>query len=138
MNKARAILDTNIWVSFAIGKNLNQLENILLNPEIEIITCTDTVKEFLNVVERPKLQKYLKSERVEATKDLIFQFTTLYRPQTKVSDARDPNDNYLLAASTELKAQFLVTGDEDLLVLNPYHGTKVLRFADFVETIKGK
>ena len=46
-------------------------------------------------------------------------------------DCRDPKDNFLLDLSVAGKANYLITGDEDLLVLNPYRNTKIVNYRDF-------
>ena len=49
---------------------------------------------------------------------------TVY-PNQKVNICRDKKDNFLLEAALEGKADYLVTGDEDLLILNPFHIQKL-------------
>ena len=48
-----------------------------------------------------------------------------------VDTCRDPNDNFLLALAKDGKANYLITGDQDLLVLQAFEGTQVKTFADF-------
>ena len=44
---------------------------------------------------------------------------------------RDGKDNFLLEVALEGEADYLVTGDEDLLVLDPFHNTKIVKPKDF-------
>lgn len=55
-----------------------------------------------------------------------------YRPIANRKISRDPKDDYLLIAAEELGVNFLVTGDQDLLVLHPFKGIQVLSFRDFL------
>jgi predicted nucleic acid-binding protein len=57
-------------------------------------------------------------------------------PSQKVSACRDEKDNFLLEAAVEGKADYLIRGDEDLLVLNPFHNTRIVRPKDFEEILK--
>lgn len=50
-----------------------------------------------------------------------------------VADCRDPKDDKFLALALEAGADCIVSSDEDLLVLNPYHGIPVIRPLDFPE-----
>jgi hypothetical protein len=127
------IFDTNIWVSFTIGKQLSSLKNVLLHPVLAVFTCQETMEEYLEVVRRPRIQKYITQERVENTVQLMESLTVIYPRQSIILPvSRDPKDNYLLQASMNLNARYLVSGDSDLLVLHPYRGTRILRYTDFL------
>lgn len=53
-------------------------------------------------------------------------------PLTEVEPiSRDPKDDHLLALAKHGKADLLVTGDQDLLVLKDHAGTRILKPADF-------
>ena len=47
-----------------------------------------------------------------------------------ITQCRDPKDDYLLSLAISGRADWLVTGDDDLLMLNPFRGVTVLRVAD--------
>jgi putative PIN family toxin of toxin-antitoxin system len=114
------IFDTNIWISFSIGESLAHLEKIFTSKSLVIFTCHKTLTEYLDVVNRPKIKKYLSDQRIEQTLSLMQTFTPFYEAEGTVNVSRDPKDNYLLAAAKELKADYLETGDQDLLVLHPF------------------
>jgi predicted nucleic acid-binding protein len=57
-------------------------------------------------------------------------------PSEKITDCRDPKDNCYLELALAAQATAIVSGDEDLLVLNPWRGVKVLRPSRFLETIE--
>lgn len=50
--------------------------------------------------------------------------------------SRDPKDDLFLATAVSSGAQYIVTEDEDLLVLNPYRGIRILNALDFLQTIQ--
>lgn len=52
--------------------------------------------------------------------------------QSVVTICRDPKDNYLLALVKDAKADFLTTGDQDLLVLKSFEGTEIITYRDFL------
>ena len=53
----------------------------------------------------------------------------------KIKAGNDPKDFYLLSLAKQIKADYLITGDAALLTLNPFFGTKILRYNEFVEKI---
>ena len=53
-------------------------------------------------------------------------------PVVKISECRDPKDNKFLELAVAGKADCIVTGDKDLLVLNPFRGTKIISPIDFL------
>lgn len=50
-----------------------------------------------------------------------------------ITICRDPKDNKLLELAVSGNANFLVTGDKDLLVLNPFRGIEIIVPRDFLE-----
>ena len=51
---------------------------------------------------------------------------------SNVTLCRDPKDNFLLALAKDSKADYLLTGDNDLLILNRFENTKILKYIDFI------
>ena len=51
--------------------------------------------------------------------------------KTKVELCRDLKDNYLISLAIDSIADLLITGDNDLLVLNKIENTRIIRFSDF-------
>jgi len=49
---------------------------------------------------------------------------------------RDFKDNFLLSLAVDGKADYLLTGDNDLLALNPFKDTLIVTFSAFLEKIK--
>jgi predicted nucleic acid-binding protein len=60
----------------------------------------------------------------------------LVEVKSQVKICRDPKDNFLLALSKDGKANFLLTGDKDLLKLHKYGMTQILTITKFFEEIK--
>ena len=131
--------DANIWISFTIGKHLSVLGRILLDETyskvLNIHGCPEILSEYITVVKRPKLRKYIKPERVQETLDLIARVTENHHLTRVVSGSRDEKDNYLLALSEIVPLDYLVTGDRDLLVLEHWQQTQIISFTEFVKLI---
>ena len=56
--------------------------------------------------------------------------------ESEVEVCRDPNDNFLLSLAKDGQADFLITGDKDLLVIQEFEGTRIVTFKEFEEEIK--
>jgi len=92
-----------------------------------------TLAELRNVLLRPKFDKYL-------TEALRVEFLTRYELdverviiQSVYNICRDPKDNKFLELAIDGKADVIVTGDDDLLVLDPFSQTRILTPSQFLE-----
>ena len=136
-SKISVTFDNNIWVSFVIGGQIQQLQNILDNPNIEILTCQKILDEFNVVEKRPKMQKIFKPERVLKTREIIeILLVPFIISSQQMAISRDPKDDYVLNFSFEYSLNYLVTGDKDLLVLEQYHDTRILTFSNFIKELE--
>lgn len=59
-NKIRVIVDTNIWISSLIGRQLLSLRELLSYPQIELVITERLMQEVLLVAQRPKFAKYFR------------------------------------------------------------------------------
>jgi putative PIN family toxin of toxin-antitoxin system len=126
----KIILDSNIWISFAIGKQLSEMEYIFESPNILIFVCDKILKEVNATLLKPKLQRYISVERRNMLMELMASCSmeTIYE---QVIRSRDPMDNFLLDLAETVDADYLITGDKDLLVLQQHHNTVILTFRYF-------
>src|SRR5258708_26627778 len=87
-----------------------------------VLISEKTVNEFTEVFVRPKFDKYLPLEiRLEIIDDFI-SIAYLIKPSLEIVECRDPKDDKFLELACSAKAKCIVTGDQDLLVLNPFRG----------------
>ena len=132
----RIIFDNNIWISFLIGKRLSELQPVFGRTDVEIYYCDELEWEFLDVAHRPKIQKYVNEQQIERVHQLMI--CTCHHGTIASIDptpVRDPKDVYLLALSEAVQADYLVTGDSDLLELNEFHQTKIVDFEAFLRML---
>jgi len=133
--RIKIILDTNIWVSFTIGKQMEKLKGVLYNPEVDIFICDDIVIEYNDVIKRPKFRKYIKQSRVQEVNEIILLATNNKSYHSKIKISRDKKDNYLLALAKDINADYLVTGDQDLLVLEKFGDNGIITFSQLLKII---
>jgi predicted nucleic acid-binding protein len=56
-----------------------------------------------------------------------------FEPTVRVSDCRDPKDNKYLELVLAAGAETIISGDDDLLVLDPWRGVRIMRPADYLD-----
>ena len=60
----KIIIDTNLWISFLIGKQTFRLKELLTRKETLIFVCRELLDELVDVASRPKLKKYISQEDI--------------------------------------------------------------------------
>ena len=129
----KVIFDTNVWISFLIGKRLTKIKEYISDGRITIVITDQLLTEIQIVTAREKLAKYFPKESVEELIELL-KTTAVHvsiKPTHHIS--RDPKDNFLLNLIDFSKAEYLITGDKDLLVLNPFKTAQIITPSDFEE-----
>jgi putative PIN family toxin of toxin-antitoxin system len=129
----RIVIDTNIWISFLIsGKEFSRLDKLIQADRIKLIFSDELLLEFLEVVERPKFRKYFSSADIQILFENIQNQADFITVKRKVNICRDKKDNFLLALSEVGDVDFLITGDQDLLVLKKFKKTKIVTISEFL------
>ena len=128
------VFDTNVLISAALLKqsiSRTALDKAL--DEGEILASIETVNELNSVLGREKFSRYI-------TTTERFQFLAMYLKETRqikiethISDCRDPRDNKFLELAVSGQANCIISGDQDLLVLHPFRGIKIITPREFVE-----
>lgn len=131
--KNRIIFDTNILISFLISKSLGNIDKLFLNGKIVLLFSHELMTEFINVTSREKLKPFFKEEDIVSLMDLIEVYGEMVNVKSNVQICRDMKDNFLLALAKDGKADYLVSGDKDLLVLESFEKTKIVSLTSFSE-----
>ena len=87
--------------------------------------------ELNGVIKRPKLQKRLDKKDVDILLEIINKYAEQIELISEVDICRDKKDNYLLALAKDSQADYLITGDTDLLIIEKFEGTKIIKIADY-------
>lgn len=131
----KVIIDTNLWISFLIGKELANLQTLIVSGNVQVILCEQIKAEITAVTQRPKLIKYFSPEKVKELLDILTVIGLLVEIKSQVFICRDEKDNFLLALAQDSQAQFLITGDADLLILKEFKETKIVTYQNFLRQI---
>lgn len=132
----KVIFDTNVWISFLIGKRLAKLQRLISNKQIIIVISEQLIDEIKVVTAREKLRKYFPEESVNELIDLLETISEKLEPTPTHFISRDPKDNFPLDLIDFSNADYLVTGDKDLLEHHPFKTAQILTPADFEKTIQ--
>ena len=131
----RVIIDTNLWISFLITNNLNILSELFLFERLQIIFSDELFNEFLDVARRPKFKKYFDEKSVQLLIQNISEKLEFIEVASAITICRDLKDNFILALSIDGNADYIVTGDKDLLSLNGFKGKKIVTINEFIKII---
>ncbi|HCN37622.1 MAG TPA: putative toxin-antitoxin system toxin component, PIN family [Bacteroidetes bacterium] len=131
-NPELIVIDTNIWISFLITNRYKKLENLLIENEIIILFSEELLLEFSEVINRPKFKKYFSEIDVEELLNSLGNYIKFIEVNSKVSICRDPKDNFLLSLSLDGNADYLITGDKDLLEIKKISDTKIITISEFL------
>lgn len=91
-----------------------------------------TWNELLDVLYRPRLQRYVVASEREGVLERLALRSEFVKIGERIEACRDPKDDKFLEAAVSGKADCLVTGDADLLVLHPFRDIPVLTPAAFL------
>ena len=127
----RVVFDTNVLVAAFLTEGV--CSTLLVRArrgECELILSTDIIREFEQILRRKFLLSQSEISQVrkvlaEATKEVCRKVN----PITPV--CRDPDDDKILACAQQVHADYIVTGDQDLLVLKRYAAIPIVTPRDF-------
>lgn len=136
MQSKKVILDTNLWISFLITRKFQEVDDLIQNQQITLIFSNESIEEFVQVAYRPKFRKYFTRKDIKHILDSFDQYGELTTVLSNIKICRDQKDNFLLNLALDSKADYLVTGDKDLLVLEKLETTTILNFTDFIQKFK--
>lgn len=130
-NEIRIIIDTNLWISFLIGRKLSSLLDLLSCPEFQLVISSELIEEIYDVISRPKLAKYYSSENINMLMKYMKEFSLSFELGSIPSRCRDSKDDYLLELALVSDADYLVTGDKDLLEIKKIGNCQIVTAMEF-------
>ena len=129
--RCRIIIDTNLWISFLLSKKFNFIDKLMDSGKVELVFCAELLTELAEVASRPKLRRYFTTEDWELIFRIIDQYAVYIPVVSSITICRDPKDNFLLSLAKDAKANYLLTGDNDLLVLKVFNVTQIITITKF-------
>ncbi|MEE3715809.1 putative toxin-antitoxin system toxin component, PIN family [Tumidithrix elongata RA019] len=132
----RYVFDTNVIISallFENGKPAQALRYALANGEV--LLSLDLLEELNEVLGRERFNRYVTSEEREEFLEALVERGVLIEIVENVQECRDPKDDKVLDLALSGKAQYIISGDKDLLVLHPFRDVMVVTAEAFLQQI---
>ncbi len=127
------VFDTNTLISAALLPGSVPRKALDKAYQDYNLVCSEACfNELAVILPKPKFRKYLSEGEANL---FLTSFSTAISWVTVtcvITDCRDAKDNKFLELGISAKATYLVTGDEDLLVLHPYGNLGILTPAAFL------
>lgn len=135
MSALKVVLDSNILVSILQGSpKLTPIDRAFREDRLQVVISAELITELSLVLYKPslKIDGYLIKElfrliRVKAVRVKV--------PSPFIHACRDHKDNFILELAVTGKANYIVTGDKDLLILNPFRGIPILSPHRFIDEL---
>jgi len=128
----KVILDTSLWISFLISMKFHKLDSLILNEKLKLIFSQELLEEFIAVINRPKFKRFFNKKDVNLLLELFDIYGELISVKSSVKICRDPKDNFLLSLAKDSKADFLLTGDQDLLSIKKIGKTRIISLNEYL------
>lgn len=133
--KIKLILNTNFWVSYLITDKFKYLDKNIFGNTVQSVFSEELIEEFITVSQREKFSKFFEKKDVEKLIELFSTHGILIKTRSEITDCRDPKDNFLLNLAIDSKADYLTTGDKDLLVLKQIGKTRIITLHELEEIL---
>jgi putative PIN family toxin of toxin-antitoxin system len=132
--KPRYVFDTNTLISAALfeGSTPDRAFRWALRHG-RVLASPDTLDELVEVLGRDKFDRYLSAEEREAFLEALVERADVVEPVKKIRACRDPDDDKFLELAVEGRAEAIVSGDDDLLALDPFRHISIVTPSAFLE-----
>ena len=129
----RVLPDTNILISsvFWRGNPYEVVRKGILG-EYQLVISAEILDE---VVDKLRNKFKFPEENIQEFIDILMTFCHIIDVTSKFDVVRDKKDNKIVECAFDGKADYIVTGDPDLLILKEFRGIKVVKAKEFLEVL---
>ena len=135
----RVVLDTNVVIPATLIKGGNEDRILRAWPRgaFQLVVSRQILEEMGRVLFYERIRKFqwMDDADVVALLQILAAESVLVAGRLKVKASRDPADDKFLAAAVEGKAEYVVTGDKDLLVLKAYRRVEIVTPGRFIRIL---
>lgn len=126
------VIDSNWWISLILSKYKSPLVHLFKTEQFIVYRCQELTDELCNVLLKDKFRNIITPEVFDDFFKRYELSTRLIVVTSEVQVCRDPKDDYLLSLCKDANANFLITGDKDLLELRRFEQTIICSLPDFI------
>lgn len=136
----RLVLDTNVLLSALMSRSSLPAQILALwrNRKVAVLTAAEQIDEIIRVTRYPKIRARLAPALAGRLVNQLRDVAIVVEKLPAVDRSPDPGDNFLLALAQAGEAQFLVTGDKQLLGLKTHKATRIVTPSSLLEALKIK
>lgn len=132
----RCVFDTNVLVSALLFDTGNPAQAFFAALRTgKVLLSADVISEVSEVLGRKKFRRYVTEEDRERFLRSLLQEAELVEIEEKIQACRDPKDDRFLELAVNGSANYIVTGDDDLLTLNPFRDVEIITPNDFLKAL---
>ena len=132
--KGRFVFDTNVIGSaLLIKKSVARRAFDKARETGDILLSLEVIEELYDVLGRPAFDRYIDEEDRIKFLTLLVRGATLVEITERIKKCRDPKDDKFPELAVNGKADFIISGDGDLQVLNPFRKIAILSPREFLE-----
>ena len=129
--KNRLVVDANIWIRALLKPKFRIRVEVVFGSEYRLFVCEWLFRELDKAIRKPYLEKRIGLANYESLVEQLRTDAELVDVKSIIDVCRDPKDNFLLALVKDGNADYLITGDGDLLVLEKFGNTKIMTLREF-------
>jgi uncharacterized protein len=127
------VFDASVVVSAALKIDGVPERALLRAEEVDVFALPTAVDaQLAAVLARPRFARAIPCDRLELIMTVLRSEAVWFEPTVRVTDCRDPKDDKYLELALAAGAETIVSSDDDLLVLQPWRGVRILRPADYL------
>ena len=129
--RVKCVVDTNVLISAALTKVVpfRIVEHLIKNNAL--IFSKETISELSSRITQPKFDKYVSAEDYEAYVNNLILSADLVIIDNLIQGCRDRDDDKFLETAEKGDAQFIISGDQDLLTMHRFEGMDIVTVQEF-------
>ena len=133
MTRERVVIDTNVLISGLLSASSTPAQAVdKAVTKAQLVATLETLRELIAKVHSPQFDRYVHRERRDALLERVASLVEIIDVLQTIRASRDPKDDKFLEAAVNGRADVIVTGDKDLLDLNPFRGIAIVTPAAYL------
>ena len=132
-NFGRLVVDTNVILSAILFPNSVPSRALDRSQGSVVLASKLTLQELNEVAGRSRFDRYVEPEKRRRLVAEYVRATVTVDIPFPIRACRDPRDDKFLEVAVHGRADLIVTGDTDLLALDPFRGIEILTPAEYLE-----
>jgi uncharacterized protein len=132
----KIVFDTNVLISSVLIEG--SIADIALTKaeKYHNILCSDKIyNELVKIIMLPKFNKYVSHYRRRKFLESFENRVTFIKVEDVINICRDPKDDMFLELAVSGNASIIITGDKDLLELNPFREIQIITPKEFINKL---